>query len=91
MLVNRDLCLYFDSFGRKIQNRQLINYLAPSYQYVIYNSVQIQHDLSDYCGLFCVLFVKLVDSLKDFEKFLHLFNRNNLHCNDLIIDEINIT
>ena len=90
MFINKRLCLYFDSFGEKVQDSELVDYLsAASYTYVIYNSVQIQHDSSDKCGLFCVLFIKLVHSLVSFTRFLQLFNRNNLVYNDWLIDEIN--
>ena len=89
MFINKRLCLYFDSFGEKVQDSELVDYLsAASYSYVIYNSVQIQHDSSDKCGLFCVLFIKLVHSLVSFTTFLQLFNRNNLVYNDWLIDEI---
>ena len=88
MFINKRLCLYFDSFGEKVQDSELVDYLsAASYTYVMYNSVQIQHDSSDKCGLFCVLFIKLVHSLVSFTRFLQLFNRNNLVYNDWLIDD----
>lgn len=90
-LVNKTLCLYFDSFGKPIIDAELINYLLPNYRNVMYNSVQIQHDKSDKCGLFCILFIKLVDSFQDFKHFVHFFHRKNLHYNDLLIDEIKFT
>lgn len=84
-IVDNELCLYFDSFGERVHDIKLINYLSSTYQYIIYNSVQIQHDLSDKCGLFCVLFIRLVTSLSRFKDFVQLFDKYNLYYNDHIL------
>ena len=88
LLVNKDLCLYFDSFGEGIQDKHLIEYLKPLYKKVTINKVKLQDDESNKCGLFCSLFVAIVHNRKDFKRFLNLFDKNNLLTNDHILYHI---
>ena len=88
VLVNKDCCLYFDSFGEGIQNKKLIRYLKAVYKKITFNKKKIQHDTSRKCGIFCMLFVTLVKNRQNFKKFLHLFDKNNLLINDHILYHI---
>ena len=76
---------YFDSFGIKMINEEIKNFLLPKYKSVIFNNLCIQHITSDKCGAFCIYFVKSVHNLKSYYKFLSNFSTNNLKINDKII------
>lgn len=86
--INKDLCLYFDSFGEGVCDNMIIKYLKPLYKKVTFNSIKLQHDDSKTCGLFCSLFVTLVHNRKDFKYFLKLFDKSNLHNNDNVLYHI---
>ena len=89
LILDKKTCLYFDSLGSKVLNPEIITFLSSySFIKVKCNKMQIQHDSSILCGLYCCLFVALVDSLEAFNCFLSLFHKNNLCSNDEIIMNI---
>ena len=87
LLLDKDKCLYFDSFGLPIVEELLLKYLEPHYNVVTYSDVCIQHFKSNKCGKFCILFVKHVNSKTTYEKFLYSFNHHNLKENDFIVEQ----
>ena len=87
LLLDKDKCLYFDSFGLPIVEELLLKYLEPHYNVVTYSDVCIQHIKSDKCGKFCILFVKHVKSKSTYDKFLSHFNLKYLKENDVIVEQ----
>ena len=85
IVLLRKQCLYFDSYGEKIIDRELIEYLYPYYEYVIFSSNVIQHERSKNCGKFCALFVQLVIDKNSFMQFINLFNLHFKILNDIIV------
>lgn len=88
LLINKKICLYFDSFGKKISNISLMNYLKPYYQRIFFNNFQLQHDESSKCGQFCITFIKLVQSQTEFKNYILLFDRKSLLKNDEIVNNL---
>ena len=76
---------YFDSFGLGIIDQQIRQFLLPHYSSIIFNSLCIQHILSDKCGYYCIYFVQNVHNLKSYNKFLSNFTIYNLKQNDCIV------
>ena len=76
---------YFDSFGLGIIDQQIRQFLLPRYSSIIFNSLCIQHILSDKCGYYCIYFVQNVHNLKSYNKFLSNFTIDNLKQNDCIV------
>ena len=86
LILHKDECFYFDSFGLPILEEQLIRYLEPHYDLVFYSDVCIQHLESINCGKFCIAFIKYVNSKLEYYNFLSCFNQLNLRKNDMIIE-----
>ena len=76
---------YFDSFGLGIVDQQIQQFLLPRYSSIIFNSLCIQHILSDKCGYYCIYFVQNVHNYKSYYKFLFHFMIDNLKQNDCIV------
>ena len=76
---------YFDSFGLGIVDQEIQQFLLPRYSNIIFNSLCIQHILSDKCGYYCIYFVKNVHNFKSYYKFLSNFMIHNLKLNDCIV------
>ena len=74
---------YFDSFGLPVLEDDIFNFLKKKYKKVIYNKHCIQDISSVSCGLYCISFVKHVNSEKSFKKFLKHFSINDLKQNDM--------
>ena len=85
IVMTKHQCLYFDSYGEKIIDNELINFLSPLFDKVIYSSNIIQHEKSRNCGKFCVLFVKNVFNKKRYIQFIKLFNIHYKSLNDIIL------
>lgn len=75
-------CFFFDSFGLSPHFYKIVSYIHTYSNSYTYNMKRIQGE-SEYCGLYCILFLIFItrNKLKDF--FLQ-FN-TNLFKNDLFI------
>ena len=80
--LDENICLYFDSFGLPVLENDIVNFLKPYYQKVIYNSVQLQDMTSATCGHFCINFIHHVNSIKSYASFIQSFSHTNLIEND---------
>ena len=78
LVLEKDECFYFDSFGLPIVEEYILKFLVPHYNVVTYSDVCIQHIRSNKCGEFSILFVKHVKSKTTYDKFLSHFNHKNL-------------
>ena len=85
LVLTEGHAFYFDSFGLGIVDQQVRDFLLPYYSNIIFNSLCIQHVLSDKCGYFCIYFVKKVHSVKSYYHFLSNFRIDNLELNDCIV------
>ena len=85
LVLEKDECFYFDSFGLPIVEEYILKFLEPHYNVVTYSDVCIQHIGSHKCGEFSLLFVKHVNSKTTYDKFLSYFNHKNLKQNDFIV------
>jgi hypothetical protein len=78
---------YFDSFGF-VPPEEVEVKIKP----YMYNSDDIQCLSSTSCGYFCIAFIRFLHNKKDlkesYEKFLHLFDFDNLNNNELILNSL---
>ena len=88
LLLHRENCFYFDSFGIEIVDGQVLEFIKKCYKQYTFNSVCIQHYKSKKCGEFCIAFLKLVNSKKQFKTFINMFSLENLKCNDKKLSKI---
>lgn len=58
------------------------------YKKVTYSDVCIQSTFSDYCGKFCIAFIKNVHSRHSYDDFIDQFDFVNLYKNDSIVENI---
>lgn len=57
IIVKRNRVLYLDSLGLPCVVPQISGFLKRLNKPVFYNSQQIQHSSSKFCGFYCILFV----------------------------------
>merc|ERR1711915_1012495 len=87
LVMNRNHCFYFDSFGLPVLSSEIFDFLKP-YHKVFYSDVCIQNINSLSCGKFCIAFIKNVKNKVSYEHFLSIFDQVHLSKNDKIIDTI---
>ena len=87
LVLEKNKCFYFDSFGLPIVEEYILKFLEPHYKTVTYSDVCIQDIGSHKCGEFSILFVKHVNSKITYNKFLSHFNHFNLKENDVIVEQ----
>ena len=75
---------YFDSFGFKPMNEEIIVFINLNGIKYRYNKKQIQSNKSITCGKFCVLFIYFRSKNITFDKFLNLFSSNKLYNEKLL-------
>jgi Ulp1 family protease len=75
---------YFDSFGFKPQNKEVYHFIKMNGKQWIYNSMQIQSNESDTCGLFCIIFIALRSRNHSFKQFPRMFKENKFLNENLI-------
>ena len=88
LLITKNQAFYFDSFGLPIIDKQILRFLSrQKFKKVTYSNKCIQSIYSDKCGLFCILFIKIVKNKKKFKNFLKMFSDKSLNVNDqLVVD-----
>ena len=89
IVLQRKRCFYFDSFGLPIIDKNILHFLCH-YKKVTYTDVCIQNTFSDYCGKFCIAFIKYVHSKHSYNEFINQFDFVNLYKNDLRVENIYI-
>ena len=86
LVLTKNGAFYFDSFGLPIIDKQILSFLSrQKFKKVVYSTKCIQSISSDKCGLFCILFIKIVKNKKKFERYLEMFSDKNLALNDQFI------
>ena len=88
LVLKKKSCFYFDSFGLPILNDNILNFVSEIYNKVSYTDVCIQNVFSDYCGKFCIAFIKHVHSKYSYHTFINQFNFVKLYKNDSIVENI---
>ena len=85
LVLTKQKCLYFDSFGWFIIEGNILRYLKPYYKTITYSDMCIQDSLSDKCGEFCIAFIQNVKNVPSYNRFLSKFDSNYLKNNDKIV------
>ena len=75
---------YFDSFGFKPMNNEIVEFINHNGMKFIYNKLQIQSNKSKTCGKFCVIFIYFRSKNINISKFLNLFSKNKCYNEKLI-------
>ena len=70
-------CEFFDSFGMGPKFYGLDNFLRKTSYSCYTNKSAIQSIISEYCGIYCVLFILFRSRDISFEKFLNYFDVNS--------------
>ena len=81
-------CLYFDSFGVEIVDKEILSFIKRKYLKYTFNNKCIQYYDSKNCGKFCVAFIKMVKNRNNFKSFVNKFDFHNLKNNDKQIVKI---
>ena len=76
--------IYFDPFGKNLTNKNIINFVKKINKNYIFSKKKIQHDISDYCGLFCLAFCVYIYKDKPLYIFLDMFINNSMTNNFIV-------
>jgi len=76
--------LMFDSLASYIVTPTIKRFIIKQNLKIIYSHNKVQHDLSQYCGYFCIAFTLLIKHMS-LNSFINLFFHNNLILNDYIV------
>ena len=87
LVLFRNKCFYFDSFGLPIVDISILRYLKQ-YKKVSYSKICIQDVNSNQCGQFCIAFIQNVRSKKSYSEFVDKFDVVNVKLNDVIVNNI---
>lgn len=79
---NKKNIFYFDSFGEKLKNEEINNFVKNQKGKIKENTVKIQCDQSDFCGFFCLGFLISKKMKLPQSKFFSKFHRTKLDQND---------
>ena len=80
----KNIAIYFDSFGFPNFNEYFLNFLKINKINTVYcNRFHLQANYSKTCGAYCILFIKMCCNGFSFNEFIKLFS-NNKEKNDLI-------
>ena len=90
LVLHKKKCFYFDSYGLPVINGNILHFLGK-YKKVTYTDVCIQSTFSDYCGKFCIAFIKNVYDRHSYNAFIDQFDFVNLYKNDSIVENIYIS
>ena len=77
--------VYFDSFGLPCSNKDILTFIYDINNKYEYNSHQVQHLDSNYCGIYCLAFVMYFEKNNSLKNFIKMFNSYNLLENDKIV------
>ena len=82
LVLNKNKCYYFDSFGVPILEKNIIHFLNHRYSTAIVNNTCIQDAFSSLCGKFTIAFVAYVKDERQYHKFISVFDPNEPYKND---------
>ena len=85
LVLTKQKCLYFDSFGWSIIEGNILRYLKPYYKTITYSDMCIQDSFSDKCEEFCIAFIHNVKNLPSYNRFLSKVDSNYLKNNDKMV------
>ena len=83
--------IYFDSFGLPCTNKDILTFIYSINKKYKYNTMQIQHLKSNYCGIYCLAFVMHQDKgNQKIENFLNIFKytKNKLENDNIVVKYI---
>lgn len=87
---NNSTLYYFDSFGRKCNNKDIKLFIKKNLngKKYVYNKKCIQDINSTFCGFFCLSFIISLNKNVPFNVFLKKFSLSNLNDNHNIVTKI---
>ena len=57
LIIKKDCVYYFDSFGQKCTNSDILTYMKTLSRNIVYNSIKVQDLDSKMCGFYCALII----------------------------------
>ena len=84
--TDKEKLIYFDSFGEPIMNNLIQNFVNKHLKEkkIVFNKTKIQHDLSSFCGIFCLSFLAAQENQIPLKEYLNNFDKTDLMLNDKI-------
>lgn len=80
--VSNKKVFYFDPFGEKPSNTDILKYITSLKRKLTWNTRKIQHDTSSFCGFYCLAYLVSIKRKMSFSRFKSLFSNQNLKEND---------
>ena len=73
---------YFDPFGERPANADIIKFMSSLERTFTWNKIKIQHEVSSFCGFYCLAYLVSLKRRISFSRFKNLFSIQNLKQND---------
>jgi len=84
--IKRKEILFFDSYGKKLSNKYIINFLKKLKKPILYQTKKIQHTDSIFCGFYCLAYLHAMQNLKlPIKTFYNFFQTPASLTNDKIV------
>ena len=80
--VSNKKAFYFDPFGERPANADIIKFLSSLERTFTWNKIKIQHEVSSFCGFYCLAYLVSLKRRISFSRFKNLFSIRNLKQND---------
>ena len=86
IFASKNELIYFDPFGNKLENTYILSFVKKNIKNrtFIENKACIQSCSSIFCGFYCISFLLSQKMKMPLEKYLSLFDENNLDKNEKI-------
>ena len=85
--VSNKKIFYFDPFGEKPTNHDILSFIFKLNLPLTWNTKKIQHETSSFCGFYCLAYLYSEKKKIPFSRFTNLFSTNDLKKNDKTVIE----
>ena len=55
---------------------------------MLYSNICTQDIRNGKCGEFCIAFIKYVNNISDYERFINMFSESKMYLNDFIVRDL---
>lgn len=80
--ISNKKVFYFDPFGEKPTNHDILSFISKLNLALAWNTKKIQHESSSFCGFYCLAYLYSVKKKIPYSRFKNLFRTHDLKKND---------
>ena len=81
---------YIDSFGKKPSSNDIVTAIESYNSTIEYNDKQLQHDLSNQCALWCIIFIYFISRDLTPQEIINQYFSSDLLYNELLVRNFSV-